>query len=164
MKKIMSIVLSMIMAVSVMAMATIPAMAANSPASTTHSRVVNGAVNGSSSSSVTYAPDTNDPNKVTFTYTGTGEFSNWEFPGMTVGVDYDVISEDGNSITVIIYTTADFVANAIVDEKEDTTKKPSKHDKGNKSPNTGAMAATGVAVAGAGMAILAALKKSEDAE
>lgn len=163
MKKFLSIVLSAIMAVSVMTIAAVPAMAYNSPESTTHSRVVGGEVNGSSSTDVTYSPDSLNPNKITFTYTGSGDLTGWEFPGLQVGVDYDIISEDGNTITIVLHNdNIDVTANAIVDGEE-TTKKPN-GDNGNKSPNTGAMTAAGVAVAGAGIAILAALKKDEDAE
>lgn len=172
MKKFISVVLSMIMAVSVMAMATIPAMAAVSPQSTTHARVIGGSVNGSTSNDITYIADANDPNKITFTYNGDGNLTGWEFPGLELGVDYEIISEDGNTITILLLDKEiDVVANAIVDFGEgDTTKpaedttKPAKPDKGETSPNTGAMTATGIAVAGAGIAILAALKKNEDAE
>lgn len=174
MKKFISIVLSMIMAVSVMTMATIPAFAAKqvvSPQSTTHNRVINGTVNGSTSSDVTYTPDSSDPNKVTFNYNGNGDLIGWEFPGLVEGVDYEVVSRDGDSITIrILNEDADVIANAVVEDKDggDTTattkKKPGKTDNGSTSPKTGAMTAAGIAVAGAGFAILAALKKDEDAE
>lgn len=165
MKKFISIVLSMIMAISVMTMASIPAMAAVSPQTTTSSKVINGQVNGSTSAEVTYTPDSNDPNKVTFSYNGTGDFDHWEFPGLTEGVDYEIISEDGNPITIkILNPDADIVANAIVKGESTTKKKPGKKDNGSTSPKTGAMTAAGIAVAGAGFAILAALKKDEDAE
>lgn len=166
MKKFISIVLSMIMAVSVATMATIPAMAAVSPQTTTHARVINGEVNGSSSSDVTYTPDSSDPNKLTFTYDGDLELDHWEFPGLTAGTDYEILSEDGNSITILILNdNADVLANAIVKGAPTTKKaKPGKKDNGSTSPKTGAVTAAGIAVAGAGFAILAALKKDEDAE
>lgn len=165
MKKFMSVVLSLIMAVSVMAMATIPAMAANSPQSTTHNRVIKGEVNGSTSPDVIYSPDANDPSKIDITYTGEGDVDGWEFPGLTPGVDYDILSEDGNTITIILYNdTVDVIANALVSGLGEQDTKPNKQDNGSTSPNTGAMTAAGIAVAGAGVAILAALKKNEDAE
>lgn len=168
MKKFISVVLSVIMAVSVMAIATVPAMAAVSPQSTTHSRVVSGSVNGSTSNDISYVVDANDPSKITFTYNGDGNLTGWEFPGLELGVDYEIVSEDGNTITILLLDEEiDVVANATVDLGEDTTettKKPGKTDNGGTSPNTGAMTAAGIAVAGAGVAILAALKKDEDAE
>lgn len=167
MKKLISVVLSVIMAVSFMAVASIPAMAAQSPQSTTHARVIGGSVNGSSSNDITYIVDANDPNQITFTYNGKNQVSSWDFPGLELGVDYEIVSQDGNTITIrLLNDEIDVVANATVDfeGEEDTTKKPGKTDDGNTSPNTGAMTAAGIAVAGAGVAILAALKKDEDAE
>ncbi len=164
MKKFISIVISVIMAVSAMTMATIPALAAQSPQSTTQSRVVSVEVNGSSSTEVTYSPDSNDPNNMTFTYTGTYDLEGWEFPGLVEGVDYDILSQEGNSITIVIYNEdANVIANALVSKSEEPTK-PTKPDNGPTSPDTGAMTAAGIAVAGAGVAILAALKKDKDAE
>lgn len=168
MKKFISVVLSVIMAVSVMAVAVVPAMAAVSPQSTTHSRVLGANVNGSTTNDVSYATDATDPNKITFTYNGDGTVTGWEFPGLVLGVDYEIITEADGSITVsVLNAGADIVANAIVDfgdEDEEETTKPKKQDKGETSPKTGAMTAAGIAVAGAGFAILSALKKNEDAE
>lgn len=165
MKKFISVVISIIVAVSAMTMATVPALAAVSPQSTTHARVISLEVNGSASTDVTYLPDSSDPSKVTFKYTGKYELEGWEFPGFVEGVDYDIISQDGDSITIVVYDEeADIVANALVNKTEETTKKPGKTDDGPTSPDTGVVTAAGIAVAGAGVAILAALKKDKDAE
>lgn len=162
MKKFISVVISVLMAVSVMTMATVPAMAAQSPQSTTHARVISTEVNGTASTEVTYSPDATNPNKITLTYTGSSTVNGWEFPGLVEGVDYEILSESGNSITIIMLNEeVDVTANALVDEEEETTKPNKKPDNGNTSPNTGAMTAAGIAVAGAGVAILAALKKKD---
>lgn len=170
MKKIISIVISLVMVVSAFAVSAVPAMAKTviSPSQTTTQKTtVIVQVNGSSTSDVSYERDPEDPNKITFTYNGDGELIGWEFPGMVEGTDYEIISEDGNSITILVSEDydGDVIANAIVKlDEEKTTKKPGKVDGSSKSPKTGAMAATGLAVAGAGAAILAALKKKNDAE
>lgn len=165
MKKFISVVISIIVAVSAMTMATVPALAAVSPQSTTHARVVSVEVNGSSTTDVSYSTDSTDPNKVSFTYTGKYDLEGWEFPGLVEGVDYDIVSQDGNTVTIVIYNeNADVVANAIVSKNEEDTTKPGKTDDGPTSPDTGAMTAAGIAVAGAGVAILTALKKDKDAE
>ncbi len=170
MKKIISIVISLVMVVSVFAVSAVPAMAKTviSPSETTTQKTnINVQVNGSSSTDVTYERDPEDPNKITFTYNGDGELIGWEFPGMVEGQDYEIISEDGNSITILVNEDydGDVTANAIVKTDEGkTTEKPSKVDGSAKSPKTGAMTATGLAAAGAGVAILAVLKKKNDAE
>ena len=81
--------------------------------------------------------------------------------------DYKVISVDGNTITIQLINgyEGDVIGNAIVDFKgETTTKKAPRKDKKSRSPKTGATMATGLALAGAGAAVLAAMKKKQDAE
>ena len=114
-----------------------------------------------------YEVDPTDPTKISFTYTGNGDFQNWQFPGMTEGKDYKVISVDGNTITIQLINgyEGDVIGNAIVKfEDETTTKKAPRKDKKSRSPKTGATMATGLALAGAGAAVLAAMKKKQDAE
>ncbi len=162
MKKVISIILSLVMLISVSAVAVSASAAVLSPESTTKSNKINVEVNGNETTEVIYEKDPQDPTKITFTYTGDGELEGWEFPGMTEGEDYIIISEDDNSITIQLINDydGDVTANAIV--KETTTKKKKSNDD-RKSPKTGAATATAVAVAGAGVAVLAALrKKSED--
>ncbi len=165
MKKIISVVLSILMLISVASASSVVFAAGGnvqSIESTTKANKINVEVNGNETNDVIYEKDPTDPTKITFTYTGDGELQGWEFPGMTEGVDYKIISEDGNSITIQLLNGYDgpVTANAIV--KETTTKKKKDNEK-KKSPKTGAVSASAVAVAGAGVAILAAMKKREDA-
>lgn len=172
MKKIISLVLSLVMAISVGAMATIPAMAKDvvSPHSTTKAVDISTKVNGSTSKDITYNRDKDDENVITFTYNGNGNLTGWEFPGMKEGKDYVVTSEEGNSITIELINGYDgkVVANALVDNGSETTKgnkeTTKKTDKKSTSPKTGAVSAAGIAVAGAGVAMLAALKKKSSDE
>lgn len=168
MKKFISVVLSMIMAVSVCAVSVIPAMADTvlSPSNTTKRTTVNVEVNGSTSDDVSYERDPENDKEITFTYDGDGKLIGWEFPGLEEGVDYEIISQEGNSITIRLLEDLDSVtANAIVEFDGKTTKATTKKSDKSKSPATGVVTGSGLAVAGAGVAILAALKKkSDDAE
>lgn len=170
MKKLISVVLSLIMAMSVCAACVIPVMAADtvlSPSDTTKRTTINVEVNGSTSNDVSYEKDPENDSEITFTYDGDGELIGWEFPGLEEGVDYEIISQDGNSITIRLLDDelSDVTANAIVKYDGKTTKATTKKSDKSKSPATGAVTGSGLAVAGAGVAILAALKKkSDDAE
>ncbi|MGN0528704.1 MAG: hypothetical protein ACI4IE_06180 [Eubacterium sp.] len=168
MKKLISVVLSLIMAMSVCAACVIPAMAADtvlSPSDTTKRTTINVEVNGSTSDDVSYEKDPENDSEITFTYDGDGKLIGWEFPGLEEGVDYEIVSQEGNSITIRLLDDIENVtANAIVEYKGTTKATTKKSDK-SKSPATGAVTGSGLAVAGAGVAILAALKKkSDDAE
>lgn len=173
MKKVLSVILSVIMAFSVFAVSATTAMAAvGSIESTSKKNNIIVEVNGQTTTDVVFEVDPNDPNKITFTYTGDGELIGWEF-NITEGQQYEVISEEGNSITILLINGYDgeVIARAIIKtneggEGEETTKKTVKpnSNKGDKSPKTGVAAASGLAVAGAGVAILTALKKKNDAE
>jgi len=81
-------------------------------------------------------------------------------------VDYEVDPTDPTKISFTYTGNADdVIGNAIVDFKgETTTKKAPRKDKKSRSPKTGATMATGLALAGAGAAVLAAMKKKQDAE
>lgn len=163
MKKFLSILLSAIMLVSVSAVAVNAFAVVESQETTKASGKVTVEVNGSTSKDVTYKADPDDPAKITFTYTGSGTLQGWEFDGLVEGVDYQIVSEDGNSITIELLNgyDGDINANALVKGG----KKGSGEGSGKgKSPKTGAVAATGLAATGAGAAILLALRKKEDAE
>ena len=169
MKKILSILLAAMLAFSALGATSMMAFAASntvaSPEHTTRDNDKIGQVNGKVSDDVDYEVDPTDPTKISFTYTGNGDFQNWQFPGMTEGKDYKVISVDGNTITIQLINgyEGDVIGNAIVDFKgETTTKKAPRKDKKSRSPKTGATMATGLALAGA--AVLAAMKKKQDAE
>ncbi len=171
MKKILSILLAAMLAFSALGATSMMAFAASntvvSPESTTRDNDKIGQVNGKVSDDVSYEVDPTDPNKITFTYTGDGEFQYWKFPGMTEGKDYKVVSQDGDSVTIQLLNdyAGEVIGNAIVEfASETTTKKAAKKDNKSSSPKTGASMATGLALAGAGAAVLAAMKKKQDAE
>jgi uncharacterized protein (UPF0333 family) len=162
MKKLISVLLSVVMLVSVSALSINAFADVQSQQTTKSSSKVTVEVNGNTSKDVTYQTDPNDPATITFTYNGDGTLEGWEFDGMVEGVDYQVISEDGNSITIELLNgfEGDIDANALVDSDSEGTKGNGK----GKSPKTGAATATGLAAAGAGAAILLAMRKREDAE
>lgn len=163
MKKLLSVLLAVMMIFAVSSSATV-AMAAtvNSIETTTKASSTEGRVNGKVSNDVTYERDPDDPNKITFTYIGEGDITGWEFPGMTEGVDYNIISQVDNSITIMIINgyDGDIIGDAQVDFEGETTTKKASTGKST-SPDTGALAATGLAAAGVGAAILAIIKKND---
>lgn len=172
MKKLLSVLLATMMAFAAVTVTTISAFAADTSVASPETTVVTiekiGYVNGAPSKLVTYSADENDPTCITFTYTGTGRLIGWEFPELTEDKEYEVVSEEGNSITVQLINgyTGRVIANAIVEENgttgasEETTAKKSE---ASESPATGSAAAAGIALAGAGAAVLIALRK-KDAE
>ena len=164
MKKVLSILLSLVMLVSASALTVNAFAEVASQETTKKTSKVTVEVNGNTSKDVTYQADPDDPATITFKYNGDGNLEGWEFDGMIEGVDYIIVSEDGNSITIQLINgyDGDITANAIVEEE--TTKKSGKGSGKGKSPKTGAATATGLAAAGAGAAILLALRKKEDAE
>jgi len=162
MKKLISVLLSVVMLVSVSAVSISAFATVSSQQTTGDTQTVTVEVNGNTSKDVTYQTDPSDPAKITFTYDGDGTLEGWEFDGMVEGVDYQVISEDGNSITIELLNgfDGDIEVNALVDTDSENTDDNGK----GKSPKTGAATVTGLAAAGAGAAILLALRKREDAE
>ncbi|MCH5315415.1 MAG: hypothetical protein J1E81_05830 [Eubacterium sp.] len=185
MKKLIVMVLSLVMVLTTMAVYTVPAMAKDaviSPTATTATEKKKPSlhVNGSNADGdITFTEDPNNPNRVTFEYTGDGTVKDWEDNladelGFIEGTDYTAVINDDMTYT-ITFISEDAIAawnnglvwvNAIVEYDDDTTSTTGKKDHSNKSPSTGAptsaIAAT-VAVAGAGFAVLAATKK-RDAE
>ncbi len=176
MKKVLSIVLSLVMLLSA-GMATMSAFAATvgSYESTTKpfdNKIIT-RVNGKDSNDIDYEKD-DDKRQIKFTYTGDGKVTGWEFEGMTEGVDYEIVERGDNYIIIHILEDydGDVIANAIVEEPtsetttvpESTTAATTKKNEDQKSPATGASVAAGIAAMGAGAAILAALKRKNDAE
>ena len=187
MKKLITLVLSLVMVLTTMAVYTVPAMAKSkndvvSPTATTarEKKKPSLQVNGSNADGdITYTEDPNNPNRVTFEYTGDGTVTGWENNlvdelGFVEGTDFTAVFNDDLTYT-ITFISEDAIAawndglvkvNAIVVFDEETTSTTGKKDNSHKSPSTGAptsaIAAT-VAVAGAGFAVLAATKK-RDAE
>lgn len=168
MKKLISVLLSVMMVISVGALSVMPVMAStvSSGEPTPTGPVITGQVNGETSNQVSFEASISNPSQFTFTYNGGLELLGWEFSGIVEGADYTVVADNGNTITIALTAsgmTKQFVANAKV--KQDAkpgseTNKPGASDKDNtgKSPSTGA-AMTGILVAGAGIAMLAASKK-----
>lgn len=181
MKKLLSIVLSVIMAVSALAVSAVPAMAADTVKSPTATTVANKKptlqVNGvETKTDIKYTPDGNNSTKITFTYVGEGTLIGWEENledlGLVEGTDYTIVQNEDGSLTIEFisdeaidaWENGEVIVNALVEfDKETTT---GKGNKGNKSPKTGAsMTAVfgGVAAACACAAVLKASKK-RDAE
>ncbi len=185
MKKLLTIMLAAVMAVSTFALSALPVMAADDVLSPTASTAVDKKptlqVNGvTTTTDVTYAVDPENPNVITFTYVGEGNLTGWETNldslGLVEGEDYELTENEDGSLTLTLISDAaieawkngEIVVDAIVefDEDEPTTAGTTKANGSSKSPSTGASTAVvagTVAAAGAGIAVLAALKK-RDAE
>lgn len=161
-KKAISILLSLALMITVFSV-SMSAFAKNtliSPETTQKKVVIKVTLNGETSHNTSYKPDKNNSNIITFTYTGGGTLEGWDFPNELDGVDYVIISQDENSITVKVLDGFDdsmFWANA-VDSYPDSTTNPAKRDDSHKSPNTGATTGIGVIVAGLGL-LLASKKR-----
>lgn len=182
MKKLLSVVLAVIMTMSVLAVAAIPAFAVESPTATTATNKgvttqVNGVVN---TKDVIYSAAQSNPYSVTFKYTGAGTLIGWEENmkalGFVKGVDYDytaVENKDGTFTVTFIsdkakaaYENGDVIVNALVKFDSTTSAATTKKNDSSKSPETGiatSVIAGSIAVAGAGIAVLSATKK-KDAE
>ncbi len=187
MKKIISILMAAIMAVTVFTVSLVPAMAddtnVSSPtASTAKNRRPKLMVNGQTNSTdISYSPEDGESRKITFTYHGEGTLTGWETNledlGLVEGVDYEITYNEDGSLTIEFISdeayeywhNGDVAIDAIVDYGTETTSgkaTTTKKDDSSKSPSTGvssAVVAGTVAAAGAGIAVLAAVKK-RDAE
>lgn len=183
MKKLLSAFIAAIMAVSMCAISAIPAIAAtvNSPvAPTLKGDSVTTTVNGENSQDIIYKPNGTNTNEITFTYDGEGTLTGWEHNlgalGLVSGTDYtSTVANDTLTITFITNKAIDawnagtVVVNALVDFEDDVTAEDvddtTKKNTSSKSPSTGvssaALAGT-VALAGAGIAVLAAAKKKDE--
>lgn len=173
MKKLISVLLSIMMVVAVGAMSVVPAMAANSSSITVGSGdqtfTASGAVNGQlTTSDVTIKVSESDSYEVRFDYVGKDEFLRWEIVGLEEG-EYTIVKKEGTTLIIKVNPSVaeakrEFTANAITKKSANSgsTTKPStgNTDKSGTSPSTGASVA-GVAVAGAGVALLTALKKKD---
>ena len=173
MKKLISVLLSIMMIVAVGAMSVVPAIAANSSNITVGSGdqtfTASGAVNGQlTTSDVTIKVSDSDSYEVRFDYVGKDEFLRWEIVGLEEG-EYTIVKKEGTTLIIKVNPSVaeakrEFTANAITKKSANSgsTTKPStgNTDKSGTSPSTGASVA-GVAVAGAGVALLTALKKKD---
>lgn len=186
MKKLLSVILSIMMVAAISISFAVPAMAADgisvySPGGTEILHTMNvPKVNKAGSNQIKGASVANGSNQFTFTYTGTGTLTGWEildkdgkaFPA-NGDSSYKVISKEGNSITIEVldwslWETPDgYTINAVVTETTSSTgtTTPADSNTSSTSPSTGvaSVAFATVAAAGAGVAALALLKK-KDAE
>lgn len=170
MKKFLSVVLSLMMVLAVGFGTSAVAFAyVGSPSEIIVEQIqvaTTNKVNKNNSTKVKGHKDTNNYNKIVFEYEGSEAVDSWEiYDGdklLVEGVDYKIVSKSDKEIVIsIIAVPADVLsANAVVNGAQ----KPAKPNNGNQSPATGAMAATGLAMAGAGLAVLTALKRKNDAE
>lgn len=160
MKKILSIILSALMAFSACTVTALSASAAVvSPGGETTVVEVATTVNGVASTDVTFSKNPENPYEITFTYTGDGVLEGWSF----IPKDVKIVSEKDNSITILVEPTVEkVIANAIVSGATPETTVPSENE--TTSPSTGAVALSGLAITGAGIAVLSVLKKKNDAE
>lgn len=135
MKKIISLVIAAMMAVSMFAV-TVPAMAANvsSPtAATLQEGKAQTTVNGETRQGVTYSVNAQTKKSVTFTYNGEGTFKSWtdnlSALGLAEGADYTkVLNADGSQTITFIsqkaitsWNNGSVVVNAVVEFADDTT-------------------------------------------
>lgn len=168
MKKLISVLLSIMMVVAVGAMSVVPAMAANSNitvGSGDQTFTASGAVNGQpTTSDVTIKVSDSDSYEVRFDYVGKDEFLRWEIVGLEEG-EYTIVKKEGTTLIIkvdpsVAATKREFTANAITKKSANSGSTTGNTDKSGTSPSTGASVA-GVAVAGAGVALLTALKKKD---
>lgn len=169
MKKLISVLLSIMMIVAVGAMSVVPAMAATSSNITVGSGdqtfTASGAVNGQlTTSDVTIKVSDSDSYEVRFDYVGKDEFIGWEIIGLEEG-EYTIVKKEGTTLIIkvdpsVAATKREFTANAITKKSANSGSTTGNTDKSGTSPSTGASVA-GVAVAGAGVALLTALKKKD---
>lgn len=178
MKKLISVLVSIIAVFAVSTAFAVPAMAAINVYSPVGEVIVHEAndptVNKKPSANVTGKQVSNGSNQITYVYTGSGNFQGWElvdkngksYPLSDNDPAYKIVSNNGKTLTLEILDWSYFespdgyTVNAIV--KDEVA--PGKKDDSSKSPKTGAATITlaSMAAAGAGAAILALKKK--DAE
>lgn len=180
MKKFLSVFLAVMMAVSVFAVSLIPAMADNTTVKSPSASPVGPSgptleVNGApAGSDITYTEDEGDYS-YKFNYVGGGTLLGWKDNlndlGLVEGVDYTAVENaDGTYTITLISETArsywdnnQLIVDAIVKLNESTTAATSTNtNDSSKAPATGmssSVLAGSVAVACAGVAVLAATKK-----
>ena len=108
MKKIISLDVATMMAVSMMAVSALPAMAADNVSSPTAAVLQQGkaqtTVNGETKQGVTYTVDATKASKVTFSYKGEGTFKSWSDNlgslGLAEGTDYTKATNADGTIVI----------------------------------------------------------------
>lgn len=182
MKKLLSIIISVIAVVSLCASFAVPAMAAvnvYSPEGEVITHSINDpTINGKDSTNVNAAQSSNDSNIIVFTYSGSGKLIGWNLidkNGKAISLSndssiYKIVSQDGKTLTLQILDWSYFespdgyTVNALV-EGTSTQGGSVDKDDSSKAPETGAVsiALACAAATGAGVSILA-LSKKKDAE
>lgn len=184
MKKLLSVMLAAIMTVSVFAVCAVPAMAADTVNSPTAGPVVDNEptlmVNGVVTvTDITYTVTGTSVQSVTFRYTGEGSLVGWEHNlaelGLTESTDYTTVNNEDGSLTINFISAAanecwdngEVTVNALVDFGDGVTATTAvagstQANDSSKAPATGmstSLVAGSIAVACAGIAVLAATKK-----
>ncbi len=180
MKKLISVLISIVAVFAVSTAFAVPAMAAINVYSPIGETIVHEAneptINKKPSNQIHGSQVSNGSNMITYVYSGSGEFLGWELvdkDGKSVPLSdsnpaYRIVSNQGKTLTLEIldwsyFETPDgYTVNAIV--KSDSAANAGNKNDSSKSPSTGAasIALASVAAAGAGAAILSLKKK--DAE
>lgn len=184
MKKVISVLISVIAAVSVCAAFAVPASAAIHVYSPQGVAIVHSAndplLNGKPSTQVSGSQVSAGSNQLVFTYSGIATLSDWNLidkDGKAVDLSAvssacKVISQDGNTLVIEVLDWSAFespdgyTVNALAEVEGTTSGETTTVDKDDSatSPDTGvSVAAAAVCAAGAGAAILA-LTKKKDAE
>lgn len=181
MKKLLSVIISVIAVVAVCASFAIPSMAAINVYSPEGEVIVHRlnepTVNGEKSTKIGAAQSSTDSDTFTFTFSGTEKLLGWNLidkNGKKIALSdsdasYKIVAKEGKILTIKILDWTYFEApdgytvNALVEA--DSTGGTADKDDSSKAPETGAVsiALASVAAAGAGAAVLA-LSKKKDAE
>ena len=168
MKKIISLVIAAMMAVSMFAV-TVPAMAANvsSPtAATLEEGKAQTTVNGETRQGVTYSVNAQTKKSVTFTYNLCLQQDRVLKGSQTITFISQKAITSWNNGSVVVNAVVEFADDTTQATEKDTTKATEpKKNSSSKSPATGASSAVmagAIAAAGAGIAVLAATKKKEN--
>lgn len=170
MKKFISIILAVIMSVSVLTANVMPCYAVwiGSIEEADKDIVIKVTVNGIDSIHGEYENLTGEDKDngyyavIDFVYTGDKTVLYWELKDLVEGVDYIILEDNGTSIKVAIIKDGidDIWANVVTtDPEEESTTGNKKPNKDRTSPDTGAGLMTAAVSAGAGVALLAAIKK-----
>lgn len=165
-KRLASIFVAVIMAVCACFVYCVPCFAADyvgSIETTAKSLVIEVTVNNVESVHGSYETVHNPRYEVVvdFVYSGDEPLKYWEVPGLVEGVDYVIISDEGEKIKIgILKPEIDYIwANAITGNNTKTPVKPDKIDTNHKSPDTGVCTTGIVSALGVGAVALAARRK-----
>ncbi len=173
MKKILTLIVALAMVFSVSYAVPVVAMAktVESPTAPVNFKPADPIYNNGGNVTITQDPD--DQYKITITIDPNSGYSigDVKIPGVE-GVDYNIISEDGGVYVIEVLNPSVFEEQGIetVFKSKNggttTVKKPIKHDNGSNAPKTGAVnpMLASFAVAGAGIAAVAVLKKKNNKE